>query len=79
LALKSYEQVEFLKPTVDSASRLYAFYLYVQDYQPAREFLELAKDRNDLRSGLSYKTQEEEFSEQFKMLDWLENRAAIAK
>jgi len=58
---------------------LYAFYLYVQDYQPAREFLELAKDRNDLRSGLSYKTQEEEFSEQFKMLDWLEAKAITTK
>jgi len=71
-ALSAFIYLDELKPTVDSALRLTASYIFFQDFNLAREFLTLAKDRNELRRGWSYKYTELEFKAKFEMIDLME-------
>jgi len=76
-ALSAFLRVDELKPTVDSALRLTALYIFLQDYNLARDFLVLAQQRNERRSGWRYKYSDAEFKVKFDMIDVLDGNSPI--
>jgi len=76
-ALTEFFHVEELKPTVSSALRLSAFYIFMQDFPLAREFLSLASERNAQRASLRYKYTDAELKEKFDMIDLMEDHFLV--
>lgn len=72
-ALRSYQLVDQLLPSVDSALRITGLLLKVKDYKRAREMLQLALDREQSsRWGVS-KSKQNEYAKKFELINMLES------
>lgn len=72
-ALRSYQIVDQILPSVDSALRITGLLIRVKDFQRARQTLQLALERDrSSRLGVSSK-KEKQYAEKFEMIDRLES------
>lgn len=71
-ALQSFQDVDRIQPSTDSALRIAGFYLLVRDYDRARAALELAQARERAGSNWFSPDRSQEYQEKFELIDRLE-------